>query len=147
MTRLANFIFSILLWCFGGTLYFLLEIIYKTLTGHPERISWTMLILAIILCIPIERCGAELPWKCPLIIQAFICSVLVIFSELIAGLILNIYFNLNIWDYSDLPFNFYGQICLQFSIIWYFLCLIFIPIFDLIRYIIVGGEKPKYYLF
>lgn len=146
MTRYSNTIFSILLWFFGGTLYFLIEVAYKTITGHPERISWTMLVVALLLTIPIERCGYELPWSCPLLLQALVCSVLVTFVELIAGLLINVWLGWNVWDYSSLPLNLWGQICLQYSVAWYGLCLIFIPVFDWIRWAVLGGEKPKYHV-
>lgn len=135
---------SVLLWTWGGCVYFLIEVAYKTLTGHPERISWTMLVLAIILSIPLERCGAEMPWKWPLWLQAIACAALVTGTELIAGIILNIWLGLDIWDYSPMKFNFMGQICVQFSAIWIILCFFFIPIFDFMRYIVLGGEKPAY---
>lgn len=144
MTRYSKPVLSLLLWFFGGTLYFLLEVIYKTLTGHPEHISWTMLVVAIILTIPIERCGDELPWECPIWLQALACSALVTVVELISGLIINIWMDMNVWDYSALPFNLWGQICLPFSIVWYILCLVFIPVFDFLRYAVEGGDKPTY---
>ncbi len=40
--------------------------------------------------------------------------------ELIAGWLLDILFHTRWWDYSNLPFNFHGYICLKFSIIWGF---------------------------
>ena len=33
-----------------------------------------VLVLAMILCIPVERCGAELPWTCPLWLQGAACA-------------------------------------------------------------------------
>lgn len=144
MSKAGERIFSVLLWFFGGTLYFLLEVAYKTATGHPERISWTMLVLAIFLCIPIERCGAELPWNVPLLLQGLACAVLVTAVELVAGLILNVWLGLDIWDYSGLPGNLWGQICIPFFGVWWVLCLMFIPVFDWIRYSVDGKEKPHY---
>jgi uncharacterized membrane protein len=38
--------------------------------------------------------------------------------ELIAGWLLDTLFHTRWWDYSSLPFNFHGYICLKFSIIW-----------------------------
>ena len=105
MTRYRKAVLSVLLWFFGGTVYFLLEVAFKLLTGHPERISWTMLVVAIILCIPVERCGAELPWEYPLWFQALACAALVTAVELAAGLILNVWLRLGVWDYSHLPGN------------------------------------------
>ena len=137
---------SILLWFWGGTVYFLIEVAYKTATGAPERISWTMLVLAIFLCVPVERAGAELPWECPLWLQAEVCAALVTAAELVAGLILNIWLKLGIWDYSGIPFNLWGQVCLPFSLAWWVLCLVFIPVFDWLRWAVIGGDRPKYYI-
>ena len=147
MTRWSKPVLSMLLWTWGGTVYYLLEVAYKSLTDHPERISWTMLVVAIILCIPVERCGAELPWGCPLWFQALCCAILVTAVEFVSGLVLNIWLGLGIWDYSDLPFNFMGQICLQFFFVWWGLCFVFIPVFDWMRWAVEGGEKPHYRIF
>lgn len=136
-----------LLWSWGGTVYFLLEVAFKTLRGHPEQISWTMLVVAVILTIPVERCGEQLPWEVPLWLQAMACAVLVTAVELAAGVILNIWLGLDIWDYSHLPFNLWGQVCPQFAAVWWFLCLVFIPAFDWLRWSVEGGQRPKYRMF
>lgn len=146
MTQYSKKILSMLLWVWGGTIYFILEVIWKVFTT-PERISWTMLVIAIILSIPLERCGAELPWEMPLALQSLICTCVVTVTELAAGIVLNILLKLDIWDYSALWGNFMGQICPLYTVIWYVLCFAFIPIFDLIRWSIEGGEKPTYKLF
>lgn len=144
MTRWSDRVLSMLLWTWGGTVYFLLEVAYKTATGHPERISWTMLVLAVVLTVPLERCGAELPWGCPLWLQALACTALITATEFAAGCILNLWLDLGIWDYSNLPLNLLGQICPQYAGVWFLLCLIFIPVFDWLRYAVVGGDKPTY---
>lgn len=146
MSRAGRWVLSMLLWFWGGTVYFLLEVAYKTATGKPEMISWTMLALAVLLTIPVERCGDQLPWGVPLWLQALACAALVTAAELAAGLILNVWLGLGVWDYSDLPGNFMGQICPQFAAIWFGLCLVFIPAFDWMRWSVEGGERPKYYL-
>lgn len=144
MSRSGCWVLSVLMWTWGGAAYFLLEVAYKTARGEPERIIWTMLVLAAILCIPIERAGAEMPWDVPLWMQAAGCAVLVTATELIAGLILNVWLGLGVWDYSDLWGNLWGQICPQFAAIWWGLCLVFIPVFDWMRYAVAGGERPRY---
>lgn len=146
MSKAGERILSMLLWTWGGTVYFLLEVAYKTATGHPERISWTMLVLAIILCIPVERAGYQLPWDCPLWIQALACAALVTVTEFAAGCVLNLWLGLNVWDYSALPFNLLGQICLPFFFVWFGICMVFIPVFDLLRYEVKGGDRPHYYM-
>ena len=144
MTWCSKPVLSMLLWTWGATVYFFLEVGYKTLTGHPERISWTMLALAILLCIPVERCGAELPWECPLWLQSLCCAGLVTAVEFVAGLVLNVWLGLGVWDYSHLPLHLMGQICPQFTALWWGLCLLFIPVFDWLRWAVEGGERPRY---
>lgn len=146
MTKTGQRVLSMLLWSWGGTVYFLLEVVFKTLRGEQEQISWTMLVLAVILTIPVERCGEQLPWEVPLWLQALSCALLVTAVELAAGVILNIWLGLDIWDYSHLPFNLWGQVCPQFSAVWWFLCLVFIPAFDWLRWSVEGGQRPKYRL-
>ena len=48
--------------------------------------------------------------------------------EFFAGLLINQAAKLQVWDYSSLPFNVLGQICLPYSILWFFLCF---PLFKL----------------
>lgn len=146
MSRAGRWVLSMLLWTWGGTVYFLLEVLYKTATHEPERISWTMLVLAIVLTIPVERCGEQLPWVVPLWLQALACAVLVTAAELAAGLVINVWLGLGVWDYSRLWGNFMGQICPQFAVVWWLLCLAFIPAFDWMRYAVEGGDRPKYNL-
>ena len=144
MTRWSKPVLSTLLWTWGAAVYFFLEVAYKSLTGHPERISWTMLAVALLLCIPVERCGAELPWGCPLWLQALACASLVTAAEFVTGLVLNRWLGLGVWDYSHLWGNLWGQICPQFTALWWGLCLAFIPIFDWLRWAVEGGERPYY---
>ena len=144
MTRYSKPVLSLLLWFFGGSVYFLLEVAYKTATGHPERISWTMLVVALVLTIPVERCGCELPWSCPLWLQALACAALVTAVELAVGALLNLRLGLEVWDYSSLPLNLWGQICPQYSALWWGFCLVFSPMFDWLRWAVEGGTRPKY---
>lgn len=49
-------------------------------------------------------------------------------------------------SYSHLPFNLWGQVCPQFAAVWWFLCMLFIPAFDWLRWAVEGGRRPKYRL-
>jgi uncharacterized membrane protein len=42
--------------------------------------------------------------------------------ELIVGIFDNLIMGWQVWDYSDMPLNFLGQICLPFSAGWFVLC-------------------------
>ncbi len=66
--------------------------------------------------------------------QCVISTVIVLSIEFIAGYILNIKLNIGVWDYSSLPFNIMGQVCVLFGILWFFLSVIAIWLDDYLRY-------------
>lgn len=50
---------------------------------------------------------------------AYLCGAAIVSAvELTFGLVLNVWLGLNVWDYSALPLNFMGQICLRFTLVW-----------------------------
>ncbi len=58
------------------------------------------------------------------IILLFIGSaVITSLLELLTGFALDKLFHTRWWDYSDIPFNLGGYICLKFSIMWGFVCI------------------------
>lgn len=81
--RIGKWVLSVLLWFWTGGVYFFGEVIWKTSQGRPETISWTMFALAIILAVPLERFGAELPWGMPLVGQACICAAAITALEFV----------------------------------------------------------------
>ncbi len=50
-------------------------------------------------------------------------SVIITIIELIVGVVFNILLNMNIWDYSELPLNLYGQISLPFTLVWFLITI------------------------
>ena len=80
-----------------------------------------------------------LVWK-----QMFICAVGITIIEFVSGVIINIVFGLHVWDYSNIPFNILGQICLPFSVIWFFISFFAIMLDDWLRHWLFGEEKPHY---
>lgn len=74
------------------------------------------------------------------VITLFITSI-----EFIAGEILNIQLGMNIWDYSDVPFNLDGQICLPFVGLWIILSVIGIAFDDFLRWKMFREEKDFNY--
>lgn len=144
--RAGKWLLSVLLWVWTGTLYFFIEVIWKTSHGRPEMISWTMLLLAIILAVPLERFGAELPWEMPLMVQSAVCGVAITVVEFVAGLIINVWLGMGVWDYSAMPGNIMGQVCPQFLAMWMILAAVGIVMLDWMRYGVEGGERPRYKL-
>ena len=57
----------------------------------------------------------DFDYDMPLLWQMFVGAFCITVIEFVSGLILNVWLGLNIWDYSDKPFNLYGIICLENS--------------------------------
>lgn len=127
-------------WLCGGMLYGLLEIVWRGYT------HWTMMLLAAMLCIPLDLANECFPWEFPLWTQAILGGLAITAGELLAGLVLNIWLELDIWDYSKLWGNFLGQICPLYAGLWCLLAGPVIVAFDWLDYWICGGEKPHYRL-
>lgn len=125
----------------GGVSYTLVEMAYR---GHTH---WTMFIVGGLCFYLIGLINEITPWEMPLISQCLIGAVIVTVMEFIAGSIINIGLGWNVWDYSDLPCNLLGQICLLFSSLWVLLSLPAIILDDYLRYWLFGEEKPHYYIF
>lgn len=54
--------------------------------------------------------------RLPLPVRAAFGSLVITSIELLAGLLVNRGYR--VWDYRGEPFNFHGQICLRFSLMW-----------------------------
>lgn len=128
----------LVLFCIGGLAYVLIELLWR---GYSH---WSMFIVGGMCFILIGGINEYYPWDMPLWQQMLISTVIVTVIEFVAGLILNIWLKLGVWDYSGLPLNFMGQICLLFSIVWFFLSLIAIILDDYLRHWLFGEEFPKH---
>ena len=104
----------------------------------------SMFILAGVCGICIGLINEILSMDTPIWLQAIIGSCIVTTGEFISGCILNLWLGLGIWDYSNMPFNLLGQICLPFSLLWIILSACAIVIDDYERYWFFGEEKPYY---
>ena len=124
----------------GGVLYGVLEVLYRGYT------HWTMMLLAALLCVPLDIANERMPWRLPLWLQALLGGLAITAGELAAGLVLNVWLGLGIWDYATMSCNFLGQICIQFSALWCLLAAQVIVAFDWIDHWLCGGERPRYKL-
>ena len=62
--------------------------------------------------------------------------------ELLTGIFFNLILNWKMWDYSLLPFNILGQICLPFSLIWIILSFPAIKINEMLAKKIYAQKLP-----
>ena len=64
--------------------------------------------------------------------------------EFATGLMVNLILRLRVWDYSDMPFNIKGQVCLPFMLVWFIFTPLCIILDDIIRYALFCGKIPPY---
>lgn len=134
-----SYLKSIFLFFIGGFLYGIVEMLFKGSTHISMIIAGG---LSFILIGKLNE-GSHNPSVLGMMV---ISSLIITVIELITGLIVNLWLHLNVWDYSDLPYNFLGQICLLFSICWFFLSFVAIVVNDYIRYYLLEGKKPHYHI-
>ena len=138
MKVLNNLVKSVLLFFVGGLLYYLIEVVWR---GYSH---WTMFFLGGLCFVCIGLINEILPWEMPLWKQGIIGALMITVLEYAVGCIVNIGLGWNVWDYSDVPFNVHGQICLPFTLLWFAVSLAAIVLDDYIRYWAFGEEKPEY---
>lgn len=100
-----------LLFLIGGALYYCIEILWR---GHSH---WTMVVVGGICFVVIGGLNNYIPWEMPMWKQGVVGALFVTGMELVVGIPLNLMMGLHIWDYSSLPFNLLGQICLPFTVL------------------------------
>lgn len=129
---------QIILFGVGGLLYLLCELMWR---GYSH---WTMFLVGGICFIMIGLINEVLPLDMTLVHQMAIGAVIITTVEFVSGCIINLWIGWNVWDYSGLPFNILGQVCLPFSFLWFLISAIGIVIDDYLRYWWFGEEKPHY---
>lgn len=106
---------------FGMTAYPILEIVWRGYTHITMAFAGGIcLSLIYYVSLRFEYLGNIV---CALIGCGIITAV-----ELIFGLVFNVAGGMNIWDYSSKPLNFMGQICAEYILWWFALCLVIMPL-------------------
>lgn len=128
----------LVLWSIGGLLYVLCEFVFR------GRSHWTMFTVGGLCFWLIGLINEVIPWDMPIWRQCIIGALIITVIEFIAGCIINIWLGWQVWDYSGLPFNILGQVCLLFTVLWCILAAAGIILDDYLRYWLFGEEKPRY---
>ncbi|MBE6647959.1 MAG: hypothetical protein E7614_00380 [Ruminococcaceae bacterium] len=131
------------LFLLGGSIYYCLEIFAR---GHSHYSMFFAggLSLAFIdfIC---NNCSIFKNKK--IFIKAIIGGLIITSIELIIGVVFNMIFKMNVWDYSSVPLNLLGQICLPFTALWIILSFPALLICNLMerifKYPIFKNNKPK----
>lgn len=122
---------EIILGIIGGRLYTWIELLWRGWT------HWTMFLLGggcfVVLGLLNEY---KIPWHWCLLRQAVVGACIVTGFEFLTGCIVNLWLGWGVWDYSNLPFNICGQVCLYYFLLWIPLSAAGIILDDWLRYLI-----------
>lgn len=126
-----------------GFIYCMIEILFR---GWSH---WSMLVLAGFLGVfCIDSINNVLSFDCDYIVQILISTILCTIGEGISGIILNVWLQLNVWDYSKMTFGtfFFGQCNVLFCFAWMLIISIIIFYCDAYNYYILKIEPCPYYI-
>ena len=105
----------------GGAAYMTLEFLWR------GRSHGSMFLLGGLCFLLIGRISALMK-RIPLVFQLLASAVTITGLELAAGLLVNR--DYAVWDYRTVSFNYLGQICLPFSLLWIPVSLLGMHLYD-----------------
>lgn len=137
MRKVSEYIF---LWALGGSVYYMLEM------GFRGFSHWSMFVVGgLALCFCTFQ-GEATGWREAMWIQVLRSVVFVTALEFTTGIVVNKYFRLGVWDYSDQPLNLWGQICIPFMILFSGLLVVAIWLGGIVSHKVFGFAKPHFYV-
>lgn len=102
---------ALVLFGLGSFLYGMIEVAFRGYT------HWTMFLLGGTLMCLLYYIYNNIGTKNIFVLAVLGCAVITC-GELVVGVYANLVFSLDVWDYSSRAFNYRGQICLLFSLLW-----------------------------
>lgn len=103
------------IWCLflgGGSGYVFLELLWR---GYSH---WSMFLtggLCVVLVCEMDR---KLRGDTHLLARCIYGAAMITAVEFVVGCIVNLWFHWDVWDYSSVPLNLMGQVCLPFAMAW-----------------------------
>ena len=126
-----------------GFIYCMIEILFR---GWSH---WSMFVLTGFLGVfCVDSINNTLSFDCDYIVQILISTILCTIGEGISGIILNVWLQLNVWDYSKMAFGtfFFGQCNVLFCFAWALIISVVIFYCDAYNYYILKIEPCPYYI-
>ena len=96
---------------FGGDVYCIIELLYRQRTHYSMFFCAGFAVMLLYYIYTAKQM--------PVFLFALVGAAIITLLELIFGIVFNMLLGMSVWDYSAVPLNILGQICLPFSAIWY----------------------------
>lgn len=113
MQKIAN---TIIIFLTGALLYSVVEILFRGFT------HWTMSITGGLVFLVLFGIQSNLKTM-SFFKKCLLGSAVITAFEFTVGVIVNIILHWQVWDYSEVPINLLGQICLPFTLLWILICM------------------------
>ena len=113
-----------ILFTIGAITYATIELAWR------GRTHWTMMIAGGICLVAFSVIEKRFSGA-PLILKSAICAGFVTLTELVFGLIFNVLLGWEVWNYGKMPYNILGQICPTYTLLWWGLAFISLPLVKL----------------
>lgn len=115
---------AVMIFLSGGVGYGLIEVLWRGRT-HPSMVitgGACLLIIKLLTHALKER---------TVIFRCLLGTLAVTAVEFAVGCVVNLWMDLSVWDYSRMSYNILGQICPEYSALWFFICSPLVMIFSL----------------
>lgn len=105
----------LIIFLIGGIAYNILEYLWRGFSHWTMTIDGGLCLVGIVaICT-----GTVIPF----VFKVIACALFITAVEFVSGIIINKILRLNVWDYSAIPHNILGQICLRYTLLWTALCI------------------------
>ena len=121
-----NLKFYTLLFCIGAVGYCLIELLWRGRT-HPSMGLAGGLSFCFIAIIQKELKTLKFIYRC------IFSGLSITAVELVFGGVFNLWLDRSVWDYSLMPLNLFGQVCLTYTVLWCILSAPMLILTDIIR--------------
>ena len=112
--------------CLGGIIYYFIEIAFR---GESH---YSMILCGGIAFYTVSFLNRHLEDRLSILSRMILSALLITLIEFWFGVYFNLYLHEDVWDYSGHFIQYKGQVCLTFTVIWFFLSL---PLFWVEKYI------------
>jgi len=101
----------------GFTVYPIIEILFRGRTHYSMAVAG-----GVCVCLIDKICNGIMS-KSGIIKKCIYGGIIITAVEFIFGIIFNMILKMNVWNYSKMPMNIFGQICVPFTLVWAILSL------------------------
>lgn len=130
---------KIIMFLVGFCVYITIEVCFR---GYSYI---TMGVAGGLLFILIDGINNEISWDIDILVQCIIGSCAITGCEFIIGTVCNVFGLPQMWNYSNMPLNINGIICLPFSLLWILVSFVAIIVADAINYYVFDELPVPYY--